>query len=245
MEKIIYCFWTGNNPMSSQRKRCLDTMSRSGCKVVLITPKNLYEYVLTKHPLHPAYEYLSLTHKADYLRCYFMHHYGGGYSDIKETSASWESAFDDMDNNKVFINGYQEIGPEGVAKANGLLYNELARNYKSLIGLGCFICKPYTPITSEWIDSLHARLDVQYEVLKTNPATYPQDHKNVVLDYGLHKYQVLLIKIYNKLFRKNYRRSKYPLGWSEILSEIFHPICLKYKDNIKQTVPRPLFVGYR
>lgn len=58
--------------------------------IVLITPNNLANYV--KEPLHEAFSYLSLTHKADYLRCYFMHYFGGGYTDIKAHFKSWQGA---------------------------------------------------------------------------------------------------------------------------------------------------------
>ena len=45
--------------------------------------ENLSSWIAEKSPLHPAYNYLSSVHKADYLRCYLMHHHGGAYSDIK------------------------------------------------------------------------------------------------------------------------------------------------------------------
>lgn len=121
MDKIIYCFWTGNNSFSENRKRALNSMSKSNCKIQLITPNNLNNFIKTNHPLHKSFEYLTLTHKSDYLRCYFMHHYGGGYCDIKEITSSWESSFDDMNDDLIYINGYQEIGPHGVANVGGKL----------------------------------------------------------------------------------------------------------------------------
>ena len=64
---------------------CLDSFySNSSCDVVLVTSDNLSSWLVSA--LHPAYTYLSFTHRADYLRCYFMHHYGGSYSDIKYCS---------------------------------------------------------------------------------------------------------------------------------------------------------------
>lgn len=64
----------------------------SGVEVKLITPKNLNNYLLPDFPLHPAYDYLSLVHKSDYLRCYFMHFHGGGYSDIKPNYKNWKNS---------------------------------------------------------------------------------------------------------------------------------------------------------
>ena len=78
----IYCFWTGTNEMNETRLNGLNKLrSVSGCNVVLITPDNLNDFLI--EPLHPAYKYLSLVHRSDYLRAYFMHYHGGGYSDIK------------------------------------------------------------------------------------------------------------------------------------------------------------------
>ena len=61
-------------------------------KVLLITPNNLNDYIVKDDPLPEAYNYLSLVHKADYLRTYFMYHYGGGYADIKRYQHSWKEA---------------------------------------------------------------------------------------------------------------------------------------------------------
>jgi hypothetical protein len=81
----IYCFWTGDNEMSQNRLDGLHNLQTvSECEVILVTPQNLNQYILPDAPLHPGYKYLSETHKADYLRTYFMHFYGGGYSDIKK-----------------------------------------------------------------------------------------------------------------------------------------------------------------
>jgi len=83
--------------MSPQRKECLDfILANAKCEVVLVRPDNLDKYVLPDQPIHPAYQYLSETHKADYLRTYFMHFLGGGYTDIKKFEGDWNKAFDDI-----------------------------------------------------------------------------------------------------------------------------------------------------
>ena len=85
INRCVYCFWTGTNPMSDNRKRCLQNLKNQiGVPVQLITPDNLGDYLLPAYPLHPSYQLLSETHRADYLRTYFMNFYGGGYTDIKE-----------------------------------------------------------------------------------------------------------------------------------------------------------------
>ncbi len=83
-ERVIFTFWTGDNVMSESRARCFNLLeSSTQCRVILVTKDNLSKYVKN---LHPAYQYLSETHKADYLRTYFMNHYGGGYSWFVVTS---------------------------------------------------------------------------------------------------------------------------------------------------------------
>ena len=47
-------------------------------KVFVVTPDNIKEYI----DPHPAYEFLSLNHKADYLRLSLLHLYGGIYLDM-------------------------------------------------------------------------------------------------------------------------------------------------------------------
>jgi hypothetical protein len=96
--------------MSPQRHECLEQLKEKyECNVILITTHNLNEYIKKEHPLHPAYEYLSETHKADYLRTYFMNFYGGGYSDIKKTTGSWKKSFEDLRNSEYWICGYKEL----------------------------------------------------------------------------------------------------------------------------------------
>jgi len=37
----------------------------------------------------------------------------------------------------------------------------------------------------------------------------------------------------------------YPFKWSQILADIFHPLCYKYNENILQYLPAPSFTNYR
>jgi hypothetical protein len=211
--KVVYVCWTGNNPLTKNRKECLDLIKKNiGVKVVVITPKNINTFIKKKYPLHKAYPYLSLVHKADYLRTYLMHHYGGGYSDIKRTYTDWNIFFDNVNNSNNFANGSREHSG-GCAS-----YNEkVCKNYNSLYQNGAYIFKPKTPFTKEWIDGLHKKLDEKYELLKQYPSTEPREVT------GMEK--------------KNKKISKYPLNWAEILGSIFHDICYKYKHKLLYELP--------
>lgn len=218
VEKVIYCFWTGDNEMSENRKKGYESLVKnSGIEVKLITPKNLGEYILPEYPLHPAYDNLSLVHKSDYLRCYFMHFYGGGYSDIKTNHNNWESAFDSLapDPDKWLL-GYTELTPFGMGKDQGIIDQDLQYYYKSCVGTGGFICRANTKFTAEWYTELNRRMDNFQEELQK----FPGDVKG--------------------------RNPGYPITLLGILSQIFAPLCLKYKNHIiHNDVTLPVLTDYQ
>ena len=94
----VFAVWTGQNAMSDVRRRSLDILryTNLGLDVHFVTPRNLSEYLVTGHPLHPSYEDLSFHHRADYLRAYFMHHHGGAYADIKPLTGAWGPVLDKL-----------------------------------------------------------------------------------------------------------------------------------------------------
>jgi hypothetical protein len=209
----IFCFWTGDNPLTPNRLQCLDQLRRdSGVEVILVTKANLAQYILKDHPLHPVYPFLSETHRADYLRTYFMHFHGGGYSDIKYTTGSWVSAFELLENSPdKWINGYQ-------AEHRGVIaYLPHGDYWQELIGNAAYICKPQTPLTTEWYDGMMAFLEEKSEDIFLHPATNPRDCKE---------------------------ESDYPIEWNEMLGRIFHRVSLPYRDRILQTVPISIFYSY-
>lgn len=219
--KVLWCFWTGTNTMSPNRYNCLKTMNNSGLEVILVTPSNLHRYILPEAPLHEGYQYLSETHKSDYLRAYFMHFYGGGYSDIKNTTQSWNQAWNDLNTNKkMYANGYREVGSYGVAQLEDPTLTRILRaNWKELNGNGCYIFRSRTWFTMQWYTSVLKVMDSKLEQLKQYPSKHPQ-------------------QVYSEEY-------PYPFRWAELLAEIYHPLCWKFRYNILQTVPMPSFVDYR
>jgi hypothetical protein len=214
----IYCFWTGANELTENRKICLEQFQKTcGGNVILVTASNLHEYILKDHPLHAAYEYLSETQKSDYLRAYFMHFYGGGYSDIKRTTGSWVNAFNELmnDDNK-WICGYPEVN-------GGVAYQPLINHWREMIGCGAYICKPQTPLTFEWYNDMLALMDLKLEKLKLYPARYPQDHKpaNAGINY-----------------------QGYPIEWAEF-NLIYQRLIYKYKEHLLNALPISIFQNYR
>ncbi len=172
LPKHIYTFWTGTNNLSVNRVQCLEKIKDvSECELKLINSNNLKDYIIPSFPLHPAYQYLSETHKADYLRLYFMHFYGGGFTDIKSPNKSWINSFDKLfyEKNKI-ATGYPEIDG-GVANPN------VSKYWNELIGNCCYIFRPNTEFTQKWYNKVNELLDTKLAELIKNPSRFPQDCK--------------------------------------------------------------------
>ena len=212
--------------MSRQRRQCLDNMiETTECEVVLVTKGTLRNFLCPSHPLHTAYLSLTETHRADYLRAYFLFHYGGGYSDIKFQTGSWAACFRSMQAHQELMGiGYREV-PGGVPlhlkTPSG---TPLSACWRELIGNGAYIFRRDTDFVRLWFTRLHQVLDEKSGLLKLHPARFPQDFRGAVHDGTV---------------------SEYPLLWSEILGDIFLPICYQFSGKIMNMLPPPVFRGYR
>ncbi len=166
----VVCFWTGDTPMSDARKECLAQMRETiGLPVRLLTQDTIRAALHPDYPLHPAYPYLSETHKADYLRTYWMHVYGGGYSDIKRQTGSWKEAAERFQASDAYISGYREGGEGAIACL------EVRHAWAELIGNCAYLCKPQTQFTAAWFGRMNTLLDERLEALRRHPATFAQD----------------------------------------------------------------------
>jgi hypothetical protein len=227
-EKTIWLFWTGANEMSQNRKNCFDKFCEvnKDCNVQLVT----HEDVKALEGLHKGFHLLSEVHKADYLRSYFMHHFGGGYSDVKIPSNKWSPIFDYfIEQKEKFILGYPETGADDMARvdlcpldpkeakycreyildeSNQWSFGILRDNWQKAIGNGCYIARPNTDFTKEWLSWLNDKMDQYYDKLLLNPASNPYDHYNL--------------------------EQKYPIFWTELCGNIFHPLTIKYNEKILQ-----------
>jgi hypothetical protein len=216
--RVVFCLWTGGNPMSINRIQALFSIFNNiSCPVAYLTQGTIQNWELPEAPFHPSFQYLSETHKSDYLRVYLMHHYGGGYTDVKHTSQAWGQHFDSLIQSDMLCAGYTEVSPNSVAKVGGELEQVLKDHYQSLIG--------HTPLTREWLKRTHDLLDQKMSDLSKHPASFPQDQLGALLPDG----QV----------------SQYPLQWTEMLGNIFHPLILEYKQFVLHLPLSPDFRPYR
>ena len=209
----VFCVWTGTNPMSDARRRALWSLFvTTCCPVAFVSPNSIRDWERSDAPFHPAYEHLSATHKADYLRCYLMHHCGGGYADIKMTVKRWDGAFARLRESDSLALGYTEVGPQGVAPVEGALGDEMRRNWSALIGFCAFVFRRRTALTTAWLERVHAVLDREREALAAHPAQHAQDVQGLAFSDGT--------------------KSAYPLRWTELGGDIFHPLVWEYRARI-------------
>lgn len=146
LQRVVWLAWTGHNPMPAHLQICVKTIQRnSGLEVILVTPRNLAEYVPDPHP---AYEHLHLAHRADYLRCYLLHHYGGIYVDCDSICLRrLDGLFDQLDQ-------YDAVGYDG----------SIWGEYVGISVMGPF--KPGTQLTALWFAALHGKLQQRMEEIE-------------------------------------------------------------------------------
>jgi len=184
----------------------------TGRPVMFVTDANVHEFEHPDSPFHPAIQYLSEVHKADYLRCYLMHHYGGGYTDVKPVLRPWSSFFRTLGDSDALALGYPEVSASAVAQLPGALGDALRQHYAELIGYCSMVFKRRTALTTQWMSATHAKLDLILEDLRAHPAQHPMDQRGVRLPSGA--------------------ISEYPLQWTELGGNIFHPVILQYRDQV-------------
>ena len=221
LQRNLYSFWVGHNNlvMNQNRINGLESIkNNSNVNFILINNENLPDYILEGHPLHQGFNYLSDVHKADYLRTYFMHHYGGGYTDIKPCSWDWNTYFDQLENSDAFGIGAPE--DEGELSVTLKQRAWLGKHWDKLVSNDLYIFKPNTEFTTKWYNKLLEIMDIKFNNLQKFPAKNSREAADTIA-------------------------TRYPIEWGEILLEIFHPLCYEYTDKLIKTMPLPITENYR
>ena len=211
--------------MSDNRKDCLHTLqSVLDVPLVLVTPINLDEYIVTEHPLPKGFKFLSNVHKSDYLRSYFMYYHGGG--DIKRIAKSWRAAFELLNSRKDKDGlGYSELasGVGYIGTDHEFLkrdvYNlnlRMRENFSHLIGNCAYIFKPSSLVFERLLEEQERRMYNYRHELEKYPGNIMGDNAG------------------------------YPFRWTYLLGEIFQPLVYLLEDRILvDDSIRPEFVNYR
>lgn len=236
----IFIVWFGPEMNRVRHEGLKSIEAKSEIRIEFIQESNLDDWILPSSPLHPSFQFLTAIQKSDYLRCYLMHHHGGGYTDIKPCSSSWRPSMELLNRKSdAFGIGYPEIGRHGVARlglnltkrlelrpleGNWWKYRWLQVNYRRLIGNGAFIFRPDTRFTQEWFSLLNQKMDFYSQALKRNPGRHPKERPGETYDFGV---------------------SSYPIPWADLMANIFHPLCLKYYKHLLRSLPTPEFDDYQ
>ncbi|WP_058234359.1 glycosyltransferase [Devriesea agamarum] len=202
----IFLMWTGDNEMTPNRLNSVKIVrdENPDLDVVVVTPKNLDEWIVDGYPLHPAYEHLSLVHRADYLRAYFMYHHGGVYLDIKPFQGRASVWVDRLNSNpSVWAVGLPENGGNVTPALGGRLGIDQNIHHERILYQAAHAFRPHTQLAAEWLSEVDRRLDYFHRILAEHPALDP---------FG--------------------RNVDYPVPWFSILGAIFSPLCLRYHDRI-------------
>ena len=215
LPRRVVTLWLGDNPLTPRRRANLEAMrDRIGLPVELVTRENLDQWLVPGHPLHPAYENLSLVHRSDYLRAYLMHHHGGGYCDLKAPVTSWEAAFARMDaDQQAWLSGYPERAAQDVTRLTGALGTDLAWHHHRLVGMGAYLVRSHTPLTAEWLREVERRMGYWAD----QAAEFPGEERGEVVGY--------------------------PVSWTRMLGGILHPLQLKHLDHVRQDPDLRLDLG--
>lgn len=216
----LWCFWTGDNPLTPNRERALRSMRQSNpdLELTLVTPTNLETYVVDGSPLHPAYTLLSTNHRSDYLRAYFMHHYGGAYADIKPASVGLASAIEQVRSNpQLWVLGPNDPDLNLVGNLFGPVGRDTRRNHARIASVAAMVAWSHTPLTAEWLNEVERRVSYHARDLERNPATDP---------FGT--------------------EGKYPVTWIGLGADIFQPLQLKYLGHVRiDNSLLPSIIDYR
>lgn len=177
---------------------------KAGCEVRLVTPKNLND-VLEEFDcpnLHPAYEYLSVTHKSDYLRVFLCRHVGGAYTDVKPVNRDFRGLIQQLNESDRWFLGQRS---QSLSALGGYSVINRLKGVSPLptTSFMSFAARPGSAFLVEFLNRMDLFLTEKSEQLRKNPATFARD---VILEEA---------------------KDSYPVGWHELLGSIGHEMQIE------------------
>lgn len=201
----VFVFWTGDNPLTRNRREALAELEAcmSGLDVLLVTPRELGEWEVPDAPFHPLVEHLSLIHRADYYRAYFLHHHGGGYADLKRPTQGWAGVFDRMDASRAWMAGYRVPVRLMTPNMEDPRHERLMRRWSDRrLGQNAYLARPRTPLTEEWLLEVEKRMTSRGDQLRSHPG----DARGA--------------------------NAGYPVPFNSILAQVLDPLQVKYNEHV-------------
>lgn len=207
--------------MSQRRRRAADAMEKTlEVPVVLVTDNDLSSFT-SAWPVHPAVPFLTPVHRADYFRIYFLLHYGGGYSDIKNHVESWRPHF-----KKIIAS--PSVWMVGVPELKGMNADLPGDNfppdyYKKLMSNGWFIARPGNDFLCHVLKEQEVFLDTKLDALRAHPGT------------NLGRCCVTAAE---------QRQHEYPIGWVELLGMRMSHVSQWYHEHFEKIMKLPSVTDY-
>lgn len=229
-ERICFIFWFGprfgGTEMSEARQRSLATIRiSSGLNIQLVTEDNLDDWLLPDSPLTQSFYYLSATHKSDFLRSYFMFHYGGAYSDVKPYTFAWEPYLQRLERSKKAFIGQRQFRLTGLSvRARMPYWLYVCDSY--------FAFKPGTDFAREWLRRVQELVVSNSEMLRNHPGTYDPRAK-----------RIRQVKISSARYSDTSQYEGYPFGWMDLQGKIFHPLQYERRWDFLRGLPKQVFPG--
>eukprot|EP00122_Pirum_gemmata_P000937 Pgem_evm1s840 len=236
LQKMMFIFWFGEETWSSARDEAFHSLSNLEMPIIFIKSDIVQNFEM-KPPafrIHKDLDKLSGIHQGDYLRCYFMRFFGGGYGDIKYNSVSWKNEYNKFQaDDDAWLLGVKEptlggvachdinlvnaskicndMSPERITEEQNFenkccSYVKQNKDLMSKLVTNCYyIMRPNTPLAIEWLTLANEALAVKMDrVIKYPPST------------GRCCLQIVT------------SMESYPIRWAELHGEIFHPMQMKY-----------------
>lgn len=228
---VIWCYWEGE-PMSGNRLLSFSYLTQNiGVPVCLITPENINLFIKKEHPLPVAYPHLSIVHRSDYIRAYLLHHYGGGWHDIKATEVSYADVWHQFQDDAIWIIGKAET-KKGAAKVYDIDGRYMPDNYEKLIAVPSWVGRANTPLSEQLLSGIEQLINNYAKILSCYPSKHPRD-KKITAKSPL-KRLLQIIK-----FHYQGRSTNYPLEWT-LFGNIFHPCILLHQAHVSRNLPEDL-----
>eukprot|EP00123_Amoebidium_parasiticum_P016699 comp23549_c2_seq2/m.39752 comp23549_c2_seq2/g.39752 ORF comp23549_c2_seq2/g.39752 comp23549_c2_seq2/m.39752 type:complete len:370 (-) comp23549_c2_seq2:523-1632(-) len=221
----VFVAWFGAGMVGPRYEAYKSIVARLGVTVTVVTEANLPQFNLRENPMHPAVfgNYLARNHVVDYVRAYLLHHYGGGFHDIKPASKRWKPHFDAFKDPDVWMVGSRPRGRYEVECDDNYAsaVNETGRCWKviaawpQLVSHGAYIMRPRTHLTEKWLTLVHNRLQSKLDDVQAHPAL-------------------------QRRCCRQFESPDYPFTWNELHSALLYPLQYQYLDHVRQGLPRYL-----
>lgn len=226
---VIWCYWEGA-AMDNNRLESFNLLkAHIEVPICLLTPQNIHHFELAEHPFHAALSYLSIVHRSDYIRAYMMHHYGGGWHDIKATRMSFAECWNAFEDPTVYLIGRPE-SYNGAAKVYDEAGLYMPDYWADLVSVPAWIARGHSPLSLQIISQMEAYLDTQLPILIKHPAKHPRE-KYIAPKHLLHYLFIRIKHFYSK------RNPYYPIPWT-LFGNIYHPAVYAFREHVSDKLPQ-------